>query len=43
VSVTPDRWTSTYRIVPVVEEQGGPVETLARFVVEDGRPGAQRV
>jgi len=42
VSVTPERWTSTYRRVPIVEEPGGPVETLATFVVEDGRPGAER-
>ena len=41
-SVTPERWTSTYRIVPVVEERGGEVETLATFVVDDGQPGAQR-
>ena len=40
-TVTPDRWTSTYRIVPQVEEPGGAVETLATFVVENGRPGAQ--
>jgi alkaline phosphatase D len=42
LSVTPERLTSTYRRVPIVEEPGGPVETLATFVVEDGRPGAQR-
>ncbi len=41
-SVTPKRWTSTYRIVPEVEERGGEVESLATFVVEDGRPGAER-
>ena len=41
-SVTPERWTSAYRIVPEVERPGGHVETLATFVVEDGRPGAER-
>ena len=41
-SVTPQRWTSTYRVVPQVEEPGGSVETLARFVVESGRAGAER-
>lgn len=41
-SVGPDRWTARYRLVPVVERPGGPVETLATFVVEDGRPGAVR-
>jgi alkaline phosphatase D len=42
-SVTPERWTSIYRVVPVVEEPNGPVETLARFVVESGRAGAERL
>jgi alkaline phosphatase D len=41
-SVTPERWTSTYRIVPEVERPGGPVETLATFVVEDGGAGVER-
>jgi alkaline phosphatase D len=39
-SISPDRWTSRFRIVPNVEERGGSVETLATFVVENGRPGA---
>ena len=42
VRVTPGLWTSDYRIVPTVSTPGGPVETAATFVVEDGRPGAQR-
>jgi len=41
-SLTPQRWTTTYRIVPEVEERGGDVETLATFVVENGQPGAER-
>jgi len=41
--VTPGAWTTTYRRVPSVEEPGGPVEDLATFVVENGRPGAQRL
>lgn len=41
VSVTPDRWTSTYRRVASVESPGGVVDTLATFVVEDGQPGVQ--
>jgi alkaline phosphatase D len=40
-TVTPERWTSEYRIVPVVSEPDGGLETAATFVVEDGRPGAQ--
>lgn len=31
-----------YRIVPFVQRAGSPVETLATFVVENGRPGAER-
>ena len=38
-SVTPDRLTADYRIVPYVTRPGGPIETRASFVVEDGRPG----
>lgn len=41
-SVRPERWTARYRIVPVVERPGGEVETLATFVVDDGKPGAER-
>ena len=40
-TVTPESWTAEYRVVPVVTEPGGGVETAATFVVEDGRPGAQ--
>ncbi|MGP4018484.1 alkaline phosphatase D family protein [Saccharopolyspora sp. 5N708] len=28
-----------YRVVPYVSKQGAPVETLASFVIEDGKPG----
>ena len=39
--VTPDLWTSEFRVVPVVTEPGAAIETRATFVVENGRPGAQ--
>ena len=39
--VTPDLWTSEFKIVPVVTEPGAALETRATFVVENGRPGAQ--
>lgn len=39
VNVTPERWHTRFRRVPEVEVPGGPVETLADFVVESGRPG----
>lgn len=41
-SLTPDRWTARYRIVPYVQRRGAPIETAATFVVEDGQPGAVR-
>jgi alkaline phosphatase D len=40
--VTPNHWTSEFKIVPVVTEPGAVVETRATFVVENGRPGAQQ-
>ena len=40
-TLTADTWTSDYRIVPTVRERGVPATTLASFVVENGRAGAQ--
>jgi len=40
--LTPDRWTSDYRMVPYVSRPGAPVETAATYVVESGKPGALR-
>lgn len=40
--LTPQRWQSDYRVVPFVSRQGAPVQTRATFVVESGKPGAQR-
>lgn len=40
--VTPRQWRADYQVVPFVIQPGAPVETKASFVVEDGRPGAQR-
>ena len=40
-TVTPELWTTEFRIVPSVTQPGGGVETAARFVVEEGRAGAQ--
>jgi alkaline phosphatase D len=39
--VTPERWTSTFRVVDTVLTPGAPTRTLAAFAVENGRPGAQ--
>lgn len=40
--VTRDRWTSDYRTVEYVSRPGAPVRTRASFVVERGKPGAER-
>jgi alkaline phosphatase D len=41
-TVTPERWQSDYRIVPVVTQPGSGVETRASFIVENGRPGTEQ-
>jgi alkaline phosphatase D len=41
-TVTPKTWRADYRIVPFVTKPAAPVTTDASFVVENGRPGAQR-
>jgi alkaline phosphatase D len=41
--VTPERWTSDYRVVDYVSRPGSPIATRASFLVEAGRPGAQRL
>ena len=40
--VTPELWTSDYRIVQYVTQPDGPIHTGASFVVENGKPGAER-
>jgi alkaline phosphatase D len=40
--LTPDRWTTDYRLVPYIRQPGAPVSTAATYVVEHGRPGAER-
>ena len=42
-TLTADTWTSDYRIVSTVTRPEATVSSLATFVVENGRPGAQRV
>ncbi|HEY2207378.1 MAG TPA: alkaline phosphatase D family protein [Pseudonocardia sp.] len=37
--ITPDAVTAEFRVVPYVSRPGAPVETRARFVVEDRRAG----
>jgi alkaline phosphatase D len=38
--ITPERWTTDYRVLPYVDRPGAPIATRASFVVEAGRPGA---
>ncbi len=40
-NVTPDRWETAYRVMPTVLDEDAEASTLASFVVEHGRPGAQ--
>lgn len=40
--VSPGRWQADYRIVDFVTQPSAAITTKASFVVEDGRPGAQR-
>jgi alkaline phosphatase D len=42
-TVTPEKWQADYQILPFVSKPGAPVSTLASFVIENGRPGAQRM
>jgi alkaline phosphatase D len=41
-TMTPSVLTSDFRTVPYVSRPDAPVETKASFVVENGKPGAQR-
>ncbi|MBA2747977.1 MAG: alkaline phosphatase [Tatlockia sp.] len=41
--LTPQRWQSDYRTVAAVTILDAPITTRASFVVENGRPGAQRL
>ncbi|REE99814.1 alkaline phosphatase D family protein [Thermomonospora umbrina] len=41
-TMTPERLTSEFKTVPYVTRPGAPVNVLARFVTEAGRPGLNR-
>ena len=41
--LTAERLQTDYRIVPYVSQPDAPITTRASFLVEDGRPGAQRL
>ena len=42
-AVTPDSFRTDYRILPFVSKPNAPLQTRASFVVENGRPGAQKI
>ena len=42
VDVTPSTWTTQLRVLDDVTRRDASISTLARFVVEDGRPGPVR-
>ncbi len=41
--VTPEQWTSMFRVVDTALVPGAPTRTLATFAVANGHPGAHRV
>ena len=41
--LTPQSWQADYRVLSYVTKPDSPIATRATFVVEDGRPGAQRL
>ena len=40
--ITPQVWTTDYQVLEYVTKPDSPISTRASFIVEDGRPGAQR-
>lgn len=40
--LTPNAWQTDFRVVPVVSQPESPCLTRASFVVENGKPGAER-
>lgn len=41
-TVTPDQWQTDFRVVPDISKPGGECLTRATYVVENGKPGAER-
>jgi alkaline phosphatase D len=42
-TVTPEKWTTDYRVVPYVRRPDAPVATRATFIVENGKQELQKV
>ncbi len=41
--LTPSAWKTDFRVVPIITKPGGECLTRASYVIENGRPGAERV
>ena len=41
-TVTPARWQTDFRVIPFVSKPDAEISTRASFVVENGKPGAQK-
>ena len=41
--ITPAKWQTDYRVLSYVTKPESPISTRATFIVENGRPGAQRM
>jgi alkaline phosphatase D len=41
-AVTPDRWQTDFRVLPFVTKRDAEIMTRASYVVENGKPGAQK-
>ena len=41
--LTPESWTSHFRVTPFVDKPNSPLVTKASFLIENGRPGAKQI
>jgi alkaline phosphatase D len=42
-TVTPENWTTDYRVVPYVIRHDAPITTRATFIVENGKQELQKI
>ncbi|MGH2558915.1 MAG: alkaline phosphatase D family protein, partial [Thermomicrobiales bacterium] len=42
-TLTPDQWQADYQLLDSVRTRDAPIQTRASFIVETGRPGAERL
>ena len=40
--LTPETWTTHFRVTPYVDRPGSPISTKASYVIEQGMPGAKQ-